>query len=274
MMTFAEKYRSYIRTSSAGSSTDIFGFDLASVAKIEPLLSALYKDWWRVKFLNLDLVPKEGPALIAANAGGVMPWAALMFMYALMRSKTQARRLNIMMHLDWIEDERVYRALTDVGFVPWSATHAQELFAAGELVLVFPEGAQGFTKPYSERYRLLEFDWIQFLPAIEANVPIYLLATLGSDESIPVFANLEALARQLGLPSYPVTPFFPWLPFPANFLSLPVPWTMSLLRQAPYKTKTERHELEETARREALHAEGEIQAELNRLFRGRVKKPR
>jgi 1-acyl-sn-glycerol-3-phosphate acyltransferase len=270
MTTFAANYRSYVRN--ASSSETHFGFDLSSVAKAEPYLAALYKHWWKVCFQGAERLPKEGgPALIVGNSGGAVPWPALMLMYALMSSKANARRINLLMNLSWIEDQRLYSALTDIGFVPWSFDNAKSLFEAGELVAIFPEGAAGHTKPFSERYRLREFDWTQFMPAIELNVPIYSLATLGSDESIPILSNLEELAKLLGLPAYPVTPFFPWLPFPSNLISLPVPWTMHLLKPIPYQAGTNRDSLEDIACSYARFIEGEIQAELNRLLRGRTK---
>lgn len=272
MKTFPEAYRRYIRTANSGSNE--FGFDLDTVAKIEPILAVLYRDWWRVCFAGLERLPETGPALIVGNSGGAVPWTALMLIYALMSFKANPRRLNVLMNLDWIEDQRLYRALADIGFVPWSSTHAKQLFSAGEVVAIFPEGAAGHAKPFSERYRLLEFDWTQFLPALEEHVPIYPLASLGCDEAVPIFANLESLARLLGLPAYPVTPFFPWLPFPTNFLSLPVSWRMHLLKPLQYKTAKGREALTDTARAEARFTEGEIQAELNRLLRARIKKPK
>src|SRR5428012_5284 len=104
------------------------------------------------------------------------------------------------------------------------------------------------TKPFAERYRLLDFDWTQFLPAIEQAVPVLPLATLGCDEAVPIFSNLDGLARVLDLPAFPVTPFFPWLPFPANLLSLPVSWKMSLLKPITYKAGSDRDTIEDSAK--------------------------
>jgi hypothetical protein len=42
-------------------------------------------------------------------------------------------------------------------------------------------------------------------------------------------------------------------------------------RHTPYKTTTDRDALEELAKSQTRFAQGEIQAELNRLLRGRVK---
>ncbi len=269
MKTFTESYKHYIHTVSG--TTSEFGFDLERVAQIEPFLSLLHRSWWHVQFDGLEHLNKTGPALIVGNNGGVLPWPALMLMYTLMSSKANPRRLNIMANLDWVENERLYKALTDIGFVPWSSTNAKKLFSAGELIAIFPEGYAGATKRFAERYRLREFDWTQLLPAVEQSVPIYPLATLGCDEILPVFDNLEPLARLLGLPAYPITPFFPWLPFPANLLTLPVRWRMHLLQPVVCQPGCDRDTLENTASREAYFIQGGIQSELNRLLRARIK---
>ncbi|HNA73839.1 MAG TPA: hypothetical protein PKW73_10895, partial [Candidatus Obscuribacter sp.] len=98
-------------------------------------------------------------------------------------------------------------------------------------------------------------------------VPIFPLATLGCDEAVPILTNMERTAKFLGLPAFPVTPFFPWLPFPLNLGSLPTKWHMSLIKPLTYEASQDRDELEECAMRQSQFAEGEIQAELNRLLR-------
>ena len=254
-MQFTRTYSKYIRNVLKGDHPD---FSLKTIASIEPFLSFLYQDWWKVEFSGFKHLPQSGPAL--------------MLLYALMRDRARPRRLNILCDMDWIEDERLYCWLRETGFSPWSAEHAKKLFAEGQTVVIFPEGLSGAVKPFSERYRLRRFDWTRIMPAVEQNVPIVPMATLGCDESFPVGMNLEKLSKLLSLPAFPITPFFPWYPFPANLaLSLPVKWKMRLLKQADYKQIGSRDELEETASRQALFLEGDIQAELNRLLRARIK---
>jgi len=265
---FLTQYRQYIRNTR--KSDTHFGFDLRGLAKIEPILRFLFNDWWRVQMKGLDSLPEKGPALIVGHCTGMIPWPALMLMYAMMLHK-KPRRLYIVADMDWIDDERLYNFATQIGFVPWSSVNIKHLFRQGELVAIFPEGLQCMQKPFSERYRLREFDWTRILPAVEEGIKIYPLAALGCDESIPVFLNVDYLAKLLRLPSFPVTPFFPWYPFPMNFFSLPVHWKMSIMKNCPYKVDSNRDRIEETTKEQARFVEGEIQAELNRLLRTRVK---
>lgn len=267
-MAFTTEYRDYIRTARKGQE---FGFRLKTVAKLERPLAFLYQDWWKVDLTGQKHLPEQGPVLLVGNTGGILPWPGLMMLYALMADQKHPRRLNILADLDTIEDERLYNFLVELGFVSWSADNAKRLFNQGEIVAIFPEGLMGAIKPFRERYRVRSFDWTKFLPAIENKVPVLPLATLGPDESFPVTANLPGLARLLDMPAYPITPFFPWLPMPANLFSFPVKWKMRIMKPVDYSQGDSRDALEESAKKLALFVEGEVQAELNRLLRQRIR---
>jgi 1-acyl-sn-glycerol-3-phosphate acyltransferase len=269
MTRFGTTYPEYVKT--VQEADRYFGFDVDAIAQIEPLLSFLYKDWWRVDFQKLDRLPSEGPALIVGNSAGLIPWPAFMLIYALMAKEETPRRLTIVADLDWLKDERLYTLLVQVGFVPWSSANLKRLFANGELVAIFPEGLSATAKGFSDRYRMLDFDWTRILPAVEEGVRICPVATIGCEESVPTLANLEWLAKFLNMPAFPVTPFFPWFPFPFNMGSLPVHWHMSVMNSAPYPKDKDRDKIEETAKSQSRFIEGEIQAELNRMLRARVK---
>jgi 1-acyl-sn-glycerol-3-phosphate acyltransferase len=266
---FTKSHNKYVRNSL--KSDDYFGFDLHSIARLEPVLRFLYKHWWKVEFSGIERLPEEGPVLIAGNTNGLVPWPALMLLYALMTNKKHSRQVHIVSDTDWIDDERIHAALLELGFVPWSSANLKRIFAKGEVAAIFPEGQSAMSKPFAERYRVRDFDWTKFLPAIEEGIPIFPLATLGCDESVPTIENLDEMATFLRIPAYPVSPFFPWLPFPFNMMSLPVKWQMHLLKPTPYKTSSNRDTLEETAKSHARFVEGEVQAELNRMLRLRTR---
>jgi 1-acyl-sn-glycerol-3-phosphate acyltransferase len=94
-----------------------------------------------------------------------------------------------------------------------------------ECVLVFPEGARGMNKPYSERYRLQRMGLGFLRLALETATPIVPVAVVGSDDQQPGLANLTGVARMLSLPSLPITVTFPLLG-PLGMLPLPVKYRM------------------------------------------------
>jgi 1-acyl-sn-glycerol-3-phosphate acyltransferase len=269
MPKFTKKYRRFIKETVRRKQT--FGFDVRRLAGAEPLLGFLFNEWWHVELKGLDRLPKNEPALIIGNSNGLVPWPALMLIYAAMSHKVNPRRINIVADMDWIDDERLHSALLELGFVPWSSENLKQLFSNGELVAVFPEGLPAVNKPFAERYRLREFDWTRLLPAIEQGVRIYPLATVGCDEAIPNILSFEHLKPFLSLPAFMATPFFPWLPFPLNLSSFPIKWYMSVSKPIAYKVEQNRDLLENTAKDTTRFVEGEIQAEINRMLRLRSK---
>jgi 1-acyl-sn-glycerol-3-phosphate acyltransferase len=269
MPKFTRKYRRFIKETVRRKQT--FGFDVRRLAGAEPLLGFLFNEWWHVELKGLDRLPKNEPALIVGNSNGVVPWPALMLIYAAMSHRVNPRRINIVADMDWIDDERLHSALLELGFVPWSSENLKQLFSKGELVAVFPEGLPAVNKPFAERYRLREFDWTRLLPAIEQGVRIYPLATVGCDEAIPNILSFEHLKPFLSLPAFMATPFFPWLPFPLNLSSFPIKWFMSVSKPIAYKVEQNRDLLENTAKDTTRFVEGEIQAEINRMLRIRSK---
>jgi 1-acyl-sn-glycerol-3-phosphate acyltransferase len=101
---------------------------------------------------------------------------------------------------------------------------AQRMLSGGELVGVWPEGFKGIGKPYSERYKLQRFGRGGFVSAaVRTGVPIVPCSVVGAEEIYPLVGNVPALARLLGIPYLPITPFFPWLG-PLGMVPLPSKW--------------------------------------------------
>src|SRR6202008_1605391 len=102
---------------------------------------------------------------------------------------------------------------------------AERLLSDGEIVGVWPEGFKGIGKTFSERYKLQRFGRGGFVSAaIRTGTPIVPCAIVGAEEIYPIIGNVPALARLLGLPYLPITPFCPWLgmlgaiPLPSKWL--------------------------------------------------------
>jgi 1-acyl-sn-glycerol-3-phosphate acyltransferase len=90
--------------------------------------------------------------------------------------------------------------------------------------MVFPEGAKGTGKPFTERYRLQRFGRGGFVEvALRAGAPMVPVAVVGSEEIYPMLANSRMLASITGAPFAPITPTFPWLG-PLGLVPLPSRW--------------------------------------------------
>jgi 1-acyl-sn-glycerol-3-phosphate acyltransferase len=101
---------------------------------------------------------------------------------------------------------------------------AERLLSQGELVGVFPEGFKGVGKPFSERYKLQRFGRGGFVSAaLRTGTPIIPVSIVGAEEIYPLIGNAKTIARLLGLPYAPITPFFPLLG-PLGAIPLPSKW--------------------------------------------------
>lgn len=202
---------------------DEFGYDAELTDRVLlELLRPLYHHWFRVETLELKNLPAEGGALVAANHAGTLPLDALMMQVALHDEAGRPLRL--------LGADLVYQ-LPVLGHLSRKSGHtlacpedADRLLRKGELVGVFPEGFKGVGKPFSERYKLQRFGRGGFVAsAIRAGVPIVPTAIVGSEEIYPKIGDMPFLARLLGLPYLPITPFFPLLG-PLGLVPLPSKW--------------------------------------------------
>jgi 1-acyl-sn-glycerol-3-phosphate acyltransferase len=203
------------------SSYDHYGFS-PQVAKLAfPFFYALYRFYFRVRSEGHENIPSEGPVVLAANHGGLLPFDAAMSV------------IDVLSHTD---PPRLVRSIVDLwaGSLPWinvffarvgqvigTRENFADLLDGGQLVLVFPEGIEGIRKTVTHRYRLQQFHVGFVEQALQARAPIIPTAFIGSDDQAPILYDIKPLARRLGLPVAPITPTFPWLG-PLGLLPYPV----------------------------------------------------
>jgi 1-acyl-sn-glycerol-3-phosphate acyltransferase len=200
---------------------DRFGYSPEALKTAFPLFLALYRFYFRVKSEGHEHIPAEGPAVLAGNHGGLLPFDAAMAV------------IDIALHTD---PPRLTRAVVDrwAGALPWvnifyarvgQVVGTRENFAKllddGQLLLVFPEGVEGIRKTIAHRYRLQKFRVGFIEHALRVRAPIVPVAFIGSDDQSPILFDIKPLARRLGIPVAPITPTFPWLG-PLGLLPYPV----------------------------------------------------
>jgi 1-acyl-sn-glycerol-3-phosphate acyltransferase len=191
---------------------DEWGFDEEFVALVYPFFELMYERWWRVKSAGIENVPAHGPVMLVANHAGVLPWDATMMSVAIQKLHPLPRAPRFMV-LDWaFRLPWVSAFMRRVGGVVASPYNAMRLLDHGHLVMVFPEGANGAGKPFSDRYRLQRFGRGGFVEiALRTGAPIVPVAIVGSEEIYPKLAESRLLARLIGAPYFPITPTFPAL---------------------------------------------------------------
>jgi 1-acyl-sn-glycerol-3-phosphate acyltransferase len=215
---------------------DDWGFDEEFATALRPLLDFLYDRWWRVDTTGVANVPGAGRAMLVANHAGILPWDGTMISLAIQREHPRPRYPRFLV-LDWaFTVPFISVAMRKVGGVVASPYNASRLLEADELVAVFPEGAKGAGKDFSERYRLQRFGRGGFVEiALRAGAPIIPVAVVGSEEIYPKVGESRLLARAIGAPYFPITPTFPLLG-PLGTIPLPSKWRIEF--GTPIRTDT------------------------------------
>src|SRR4051794_19294833 len=204
---------------------DEWGFDEEFAEAVYPLFEFLYEAWWRVDVEGVRSVPAHGRALLVSNhAGALFPFDASMILLSIMKQHPLPRWARFLV-LDWAFVLPFISAfMRRVGGVPASKHNAARLLEEDGLVMVFPEGAKGTGKQFSERYRLQRFGRGGFVEvALNTGSPIVPVAVVGSEEIYPKLADARPIARAVGAPFVPITPTFPWLG-PLGLIPLPAKW--------------------------------------------------
>jgi 1-acyl-sn-glycerol-3-phosphate acyltransferase len=204
---------------------DEFGFDPELTdAVIMPPMRMIYEKWFRVEVTGAHNLPVHDGALIVANHSGTLPWDAVMTAIAVHDNHPRGKHLR-MLGADLVFKVPMLSALARrTGQTLACGADAQRLLRSGELVGVWPEGFKGIGKPFRERYRLQRFGRGGFVAtAMRAGVPIIPCSIVGAEEIYPKLADLKPVAKLLGLPYFPVTPFFPLLG-PLGAVPLPTKW--------------------------------------------------
>ncbi|PPK69403.1 lysophospholipid acyltransferase family protein [Actinokineospora auranticolor] len=220
---------------------DRFGFDPElTEALLLPPLRALYRRWFRVRVTGAENIPAEGGALVVSNHSGTLPLDALMTAVAVRDNRDRYLR---MLGADLVFQVPLLGALArKSGQTLACNPDAEHLLRSGELVGVWPEGFKGIGKPFSARYKLQRFGRGGFVSAaLRTGAPIVPCSIVGAEEIYPKIADLKPLARLLGLPYFPVTPFFPLLG-PLGAIPLPSKWHIHFGEPIPTDTYEPRAE--------------------------------
>jgi 1-acyl-sn-glycerol-3-phosphate acyltransferase len=204
---------------------DEYGFDQEVTQRFfMAALRPIAEKWFRIEVRGVDNIPTEGGALVVSNHSGTIPVDGLMTMVSI---HDHTGRFLRPLGADLVFRMPLVSALARKGGATMACNEdAERMLRGGELVGVWPEGFKGIGKPYSDRYKLQRFGRGGFVSAaLRTGVPIVPLAVVGAEEIYPLVGNIPGLARVLGLPYIPITPFFPLLG-PLGLVPLPSKWLL------------------------------------------------
>ena len=204
-------------------SVDEYGFDPDLTERFfMAALRPIAQKWFRIDVRGVENIPTSGGALVVSNHSGTVPIDGLMTMVAIHDATSRFLRplgADLVFKLPFVS------GMARKGGATLACNEdAERMLSGGELVGVWPEGFKGIGKPYADRYKLQRFGRGGFVSAaLRTGVPIIPLSVVGAEEIYPLIGNVPALARLLGVPYLPITPFFPLLG-PLGMVPLPSKW--------------------------------------------------
>jgi 1-acyl-sn-glycerol-3-phosphate acyltransferase len=195
---------------------DPFGFNLEwTLSAVAPLVW-LYKHYFRVETHDIERVP-PGRVLLVSNHSGQLPVDAVMIAIALLVEGTSPRAVRSMVE-KWVPSlPYVSSFMARLGQIVGTPENCRRLLAAGDSILVFPEGVRGITKLWPQRYQLQDFGLGFMRLALETDTPVVPIGVVGAEEQAPALLDLKPLARLLGFPAFPVTVTGLPIPLPTKY---------------------------------------------------------
>ncbi|MCX6400399.1 MAG: lysophospholipid acyltransferase family protein [Propionibacteriales bacterium] len=220
------RFLAFLRRRLTGDYTvDEYGFDEEVTTRFFlAALRPIAQKWFRIEVRGAENIPAQGGALVVSNHSGTIPIDGLMTIASI---HEQTGRHLRPLGADLVFRLPVVGALARKGGATLACTEdAERMLRGGELVGVWPEGFKGIGKPFSDRYKLQRFGRGGFVSAaLRTGVPIVPLSVVGAEEIYPLVGNIPSLARLIGVPYIPITPFFPLLG-PLGLVPLPSKWLL------------------------------------------------
>ena len=191
------------------------------------LFMELLKKYFRLEIEGLHHIPKKGPVLIAPNHSGYLGFDAMILAYVLQQNTHRIPR--VMTHHLWFLNETTALPAQKLGFTEATYDNGVGLLKKNNLVVLFPEGANGNFKPTSKKYQLQDFKRGFIRMSLQTGAVIVPTLILGAEETHINLQKLKFTKFLRGLV----------LPLPLNIIPLPARWKIIFLEpiHLPFNAK-------------------------------------
>ena len=150
---------------------DPFGFDPQYVKKVIGPVPGSIRSIFVARPKGLRIFP-DGRCLIIANHSGQLPFDGIMIGMSTFLDREPPRFLRSMVERFVPSTPFVSPFMARCGQILGTPENCRRLMAAGESILVFPEGVRGLNKTWAQRYRLQRFGQGFMRLALETETPI------------------------------------------------------------------------------------------------------
>lgn len=218
---------------------------------LQEFILTLVRTYFRLEVEGIENLPRRGRGLIVPNHSGVTALDAVMIGNEIFRNSK--RVLRILAHPLWFIGPNIRILARRIGLEEANKDKGIALLRKGELVLIFPEGAEGNFKPTADRYQLREFKRGFVRMAMASKSPIIPTVVIGAEETN---INLSSISVSKYLKGTVI-------PLPLNVLPLPAKWKIVFLPPISMK----KYSAKDAANADAVHA---VSEEIKKIIQDRI----
>ena len=242
------------------------------------LFNPLMDFWFRMEIEGWEKLPPPPALLIGIHSGAPFVWDAWTVGIQWWRRFGDDRRLHGTAHDALMAAPGIGTYFRKMGVLPAAPDSIAGALAAGRDVAVWPGGEIDSLRPWTDRDRAVLAGRTGFIRmAIQAQVPIVPIATVGGPDSMPVIAKGKGLARALQLDKvarlkmFPIALQAPWGLSPAVLPEIPLPTKIRAAFQDPvvFDVGPERASDDEYVNRKYREVRRSIQSGMDALARRR-----
>jgi 1-acyl-sn-glycerol-3-phosphate acyltransferase len=198
---------------------DDFGLDRDYIAAYgRTLLRFLHDVYWRVEYVGLEHLPRQGRGVLTGVHRGFMPWDGVMAEHLIARDLGRFPRFLV--HPTLVKFPFLTPFMTKLGGILACRENAAWVLEREGLLAIFPEGIRGAFLHYRDAYRLGRFSRDEYVKiALRHRAPILPFVTVGSAEIFPILGkiNWPWWKRYSEWPCFPITPTMGLVPLPSKW---------------------------------------------------------
>ncbi len=215
------------------------------------------KKYFRLEIEGLENIPKKGPVIIAPNHSGFSGFDAMILAYIL---QEQTKRIpRVLTHHLWFLTEKTALPAQKLGFIEATFENGISLLKKNNVIVLFPEGANGNFKATSKKYQLQEFKRGFIRMALQTGAVIVPTLVIGAEET---HINLQKLKFSKFLRGLV-------LPLPLNVIPLPAKWKIVFTKPVHLPFGPEKTDDSELCHDLANEIQESMQKKINKLIKQR-----
>lgn len=221
------------------------------------LFMELMKKYFRLEIEGLENIPKKGPVIIAPNHSGFSGFDAMILAYIL---QDQTKRIpRVLTHHLWFLTEKTALPAQKLGFIEATFENGISLLKKNNVIVLFPEGANGNFKATYKKYQLQEFKRGFIRMALQTGAVIVPTLVIGAEET---HINLQKLKFSKFLRGLV-------LPLPLNVIPLPAKWKIVFTKPIHLPFGPEKIDDSELCHELANEIQESMQKKINKLIKQR-----